>query len=339
MSVISNVYLAATLSLLLNFIAYSSFYSKQGNTSSKTLFNITNPSDRFLFCSDRTGNFEIYRIVNGKLTQLTDDPQYDSWWPRIAPDSSQILFYRTPVKSRPRLGGAITNYSAAALWMMKTDGSERVEITPQGAHGWLEQGVAKWSPDGKKFLMAARSSQDKRWHLYVTDTYGQNPKQISRGSLLYLDPAWSPDGHRIVYCAFPKDYVGLDLSHLEIFIADADGSNEKRITDDRLRDNDPVWSPDGKEIAFETQVSNFMVVGKWALRAIHSDGTSLRTILDDSNINTAPHWSKDSTIIYFHRFVLGTKKKFAIWSINADGTNLVQLTPGGNYDDSDVEPY
>src|SRR4051794_22005974 len=56
------------------------------------------PVTRLVFDSDRTGNFEIYAMgVDGSSpVELTRDATYDSFWPKISPDRTQILFYRSP---------------------------------------------------------------------------------------------------------------------------------------------------------------------------------------------------------------------------------------------------
>lgn len=300
-------------------------------------------AERFLFASDRTGTLELYRYGRNSATSLTDDPDYDSWWPRLSPNGRRVLFYRSDVADRPAQGNGQGNYEYAALWSMNSDGTGARELIPVGAYGWTHQGVADWSPDGSRLVMAAIDPGEGRgrWHLYVTDAEGDNPTRVSRRDGLYLDPSWSPDGERIVYVAYPEGFDGFDLSQLEVFTMRADGTDERRLTDDDLRDHDPYWSPDGTEIAFETAVDpGFLLVGKWALRSVRPDGSSLRTILDDGNINTLPRWSHDGTSVLFHRLEFFTDIKFAIARIDRDGRGLVRLTPGGKeYDDVDASPY
>src|SRR5947209_2461345 len=61
-------------------------------------------TDRLLFDSDRTGNFEIMSMrTDGTDPQrMTTDPRYDSWWPKPSPDRATILFYRTPAGTHDR---------------------------------------------------------------------------------------------------------------------------------------------------------------------------------------------------------------------------------------------
>ncbi len=292
---------------------------------------------QYYYCSDRTGNFEIYLRTDDVDEQLTDDPLVDSWWPRASPDGSTVLFYRSDVANRPVMGGANNNYDFASLWMLDVATDVLTERIALDANGWETQGVADWSPDGTQIVMAAQSIPDaNRWHLFVTDALGANPTRISTRTGLYLDPSWSPDGTKIVFVAFPDGTVGTELAALEVYTMNADGTNELRLTNDALRDHDPYFSPDGSEIAFETDIDpTFFGVGRWALRAVSSDGATLRTIIEDMQINTLPQYSYDGTVIYFQRFVFGGPGGFRLAQVNVDGTGLEFLTEGGAYDDTD----
>lgn len=62
----------------------------------------------------------------------------------------------------------------------------------------------------------------------------------------YWSPAWSPDGKRI---AFVSDRDGSDFGN--VFVAGADGSNPRRLTDDGLGKTGVTWSPNGRWIAYQ----------------------------------------------------------------------------------------
>lgn len=295
------------------------------------------PAFSFTFASDRSGNFEIYRSDSGVISQLTDDPAFHAWWPRSSPADGTLLFYRSAVATAPP-GSGQNDYDHAALWFLDpATGTPELAIG-EDANGWSAQGVADWSPDGSQLVMAARQQSDGRWHLFVTDADASNPVKITSRDGLFLDPSWSPDGTRIVYTAFPVGETGTDLAALEIHTSLPDGTDEQRLTFDGFRDNDPYWSYDGAEIAFESAVDPALFgVGQWALRAVAPDGTGLRTILDDGNINTLPRWSTDDAWIYLQRFVFGAPGQFRIARVARDGSQLSYLTPGGDYDDSDID--
>ena len=224
--------------------------SKERNIKKATeVIKAATPNSSLIFSSNRTGNLEIWRSdLNGdNPVQLTTNDNYESNWPRVSPDRTKVLFYRTP------RGAKESDYDQFSLWVLNLKDQSIQELISHGTYNWNTQGVADWSPDGSKIVMAA-SEKGGRWHLYITDANGKNPQQISKRESLYLDPSWSPDGSKLVFSAFPKDYQGTKLKYLEIFTSDTDGTNEKRLTFDTLRDHDPYWSPNGNAIAYETEV-------------------------------------------------------------------------------------
>jgi len=202
------------------------------------------------FSTNRSGNYELVRLKDqnnpGNLEYLSSDSTYDSWWPRQSPDGKTMLFYRSLVSDRPSAGGHNNNYDNASLWSLDLQTRSLTELIPKDANNWSGQGVVDWSPDGTQLIMAAIESASNRWHLYITNSDGSQPQKISNRDSIFLDPSWSPDGSQIVYAAFPPDYTGADLNKLEIYIANTDGANETRLTNDNLRDHDPYWSPDGR---------------------------------------------------------------------------------------------
>ena len=60
------------------------------------------------------------------------------------------------------------------------------------------------------------------------------------------DPAWSPDGTKI---AFTTDRDG----NFEIYVMNADGTGQTRLTNNAAADDEPAWSPDGSKIAFTSR--------------------------------------------------------------------------------------
>src|SRR5437868_155735 len=76
-------------------------------------------ADQLVFDSTRSSsNHEIF-VMNrdgSSAARLTNDPAYENWWPRISPDRTRVLFYRSPA-------GDPEDYSAASLWLMNADGT------------------------------------------------------------------------------------------------------------------------------------------------------------------------------------------------------------------------
>jgi Tol biopolymer transport system component len=284
-----------------------------------------NTADTLLFDSDRTGNFEIYLHKSGKnLTQLTKDTRYDSWWPRLSPNGKQVLFYRTPK------GVHDTDYSKASLWLMQIDGEQIVELRPKGTDGWAQQGHAEWSPDGQQLVMFGGGRLSPQ--IFVTDAKGQSARQLTKRAGVNLDPAWSPDGSSIVFVGCPSAICfegGYEIYTMSV----ANPDKAKRISKDSLRDHDPYYSPDGQKIAWLTQTSSKGIVGEWNIQLADLNGKNQKWLTKDNNINSKPAWSKDGKFIYFHKLILKPNERFQIWRIQADGTQMQEISgahPGNN---------
>lgn len=120
-------------------------------------------------------------------------------------------------------------------------------------------------------------------HIFVLGAGDQQPTQIADGCM----PALSPDGQRVVYSK------GGD-----IFVVNADGSQNTRVTADSAYDSFPLWSPDGQRIAFARDGD-----GTRFLYVMQADG-SQQTQLTGSSVNTflpGLHysWSPDGQRIAF----------------------------------------
>ncbi len=80
----------------------------------------------------------------------------------------------------------------------------------------------------------------------------------------------------------------------EVFIANADGSDAKNLTNNPSFDGWPSWSPDGSEIAFASnRRANYQIF------VMKPDGSDVRLVANTEGRATAPIWSRDGKSIYF----------------------------------------
>jgi Tol biopolymer transport system component len=110
-----------------------------------------------------------------------------------------------------------------------------------------------WSNDAQR--LAARTTV-----LAVMDRSGAGVTQLTSGPS-DSSPDWSPVATKI---AFMRDTGG----NWDIWLVNADGSGEQRLTTDAAVDGLPAWSPDGTHIAFLSNRG-----GTWAIWAMKADGS------------------------------------------------------------------
>ncbi|NOR59520.1 MAG: hypothetical protein GQ469_02675, partial [Methanosarcinales archaeon] len=92
-----------------------------------------------------------------------------------------------------------------------------------------------------------------------------------------------PDSSRIVY-SFDGD----------LWVMNADGSNNIQVTNDSYEQLDPAWSPCGNWIAYSSDEN-----GDFDIRIIRPDGTNNTTLIQESRDQTQPDWSHDGTMLAY----------------------------------------
>jgi TolB protein len=132
-------------------------------------------------------------------------------------------------------------------------------------------------------------------------------------------PSWSPGGNKI---AFNSDRDG----NWEIYVMDADGSNQTRLTDDPARDENPSWSPDGAKIAFNSNRD-----GNSEIYIMNAYGSSQTGLTDSPARDMEPTWSPDGLKIAFttYREIVSE-----VYVMDTDGSNPVNLTNNAPVDNT-----
>ena len=261
-------------------------------------------------------------------------------WPLFAHVSNPqdvpngLLFLNWHPDNRHVLIWGAGGNSGSGLWLVNTDTSEITLLSHQQFPSDIRDGAV--SPDGQKVVFSIQPNTGDTGVIWIANSDGSKPTPVI--SMPMAGPfgfTWSPDGK---YFAFVSD--GLK-------VADADGSNVRTLTQNfagGLR-FEPVWSPDNSTLAFITwdgpgafSDKQSTPEGKdtweqWDYQSfkgtnIHlvdvKSGQERRLLPDTGNID--PAWSPDGKQIAFASTRSGNSE---IWVINADGTNLRQVTNTG----------
>ena len=82
------------------------------------------------------------------------------------------------------------------------------------------------------------------------NTDGSNQTRLTDNPAFDGCLSWSPDGKKIAFASRRDGNSEIFYGNSEIYVMNADGSNQTRLTNNPSFDMAPCWSPDGKKIAF-----------------------------------------------------------------------------------------
>ena len=158
-----------------------------------------------------------------------------------------------------------------------------------------------YKPDAGEGM--TRFNDNQRLHIFVVDVATKQVRQLTQGDFDEHSVDWSPDGKKILFGSNREpnqdEFFNYDLFTLNV----ADGSIQ-RLTATEYNEYDAIWSPDGKQIAYrgtrrgitdrETTMEDTHV---WVMNANGGSRREIGAVID--NRQGAPHWSADSSALYF----------------------------------------
>ncbi|MFI5042334.1 MAG: TolB family protein, partial [Acidimicrobiales bacterium] len=219
------------------------------------------------------------------------------------------------------------------LYLTDASGSEPQPLDPGCVPPACWDGSAAFSPDGTQLVfLRVHGVVATSWPIATMDLASGRVVELSSTAGIGPDrPRWSADGKQIVFSVLDKMRNGS-----AVFIVDADGQNLRQLSSSKLPARLPDWSPDGSRIVFTSLVNKIVRVGgtdtlqtTQDVYTVRPDWTDLRRLTTDGN-SIGVTWTPDGRIL----FATGCRGDCAanggLWTMDADGSNVQLLVPGGS---------
>lgn len=310
-------------------------------------------------------NTDIYLIntLGGAGIQLTTHPGYDGK-PAWSPDASLLAFLSDRSGSRQIHVLALSGGEARQVSFLPTS-IQNFLWSPDGNHFAITTEVwpATTSLDSSASIDRQTNALDRQFHIvdelfyrhwnawrspkrtqiYMITSSGDAVWHITSGPFSSppealgssRDFSFSPDGQEIAFVRNADSLSALSTNN-DIYIAPVAGGSMRRLTKNPGNDNHPVYSPDGKWLAFRAMARAGFEADQVDLLLIQRENDALRNLTGSFDLDVGEIcWAPSSEKIFF---TAGDQGRSAIFMVNLKNGKIKGLVHRGNNASLQVSP-
>ena len=274
---------------------------------------------KIVFSSNLEQGTQVY-IMNSNGTAREKLTNSGAWSPSISKDGQKIVYIDTDYNGYGN------------LYTMNTDGSGQTIMNTEEI---LESySNPSFSFDNKKIVFEAyvdynfEDTSGGITDLFIINSDGTKLKRITNNNLEEHNPAFSPDGSKIVFDAFIVD-DSFNYHHSEeIYLMNSDGTEIQQLTNNNAYDHNPIILSDGKRIFFESNRGGFD-----GIYIMNIDGSNQTLIVSKKVGNYNPTISPDGKKISYISYIDGNPE---LYLMDSDGSNIKRLTENNYFDGNPV---
>jgi len=279
-------------------------------------FDLSPDGARIAYSWNRTGRWEVYTLAlhdPAHPQQVTTGPGA-KFNPRWSPDGRSLAYVLD-------LDGG-ENYD---LYRYDLDTDRHTNLTPNTAYAHGSNHA--WSPDGKQ--LAIPSDKTERFDTYLIPSAGGPARRVLSVPFPDWDVRWSPDGRHLAIVVEAKaqdcwTYVVPLAEALEAPLP-AGSAPVISLAGQPICAKGAKWSPDGKRLAFASNISGRYEIGVYELASTHIDWV----IRGNADFDQ-PAWSPDGTrlaCVANH----GPLTELVVADLERDTQARFQVAPGVHY--------